>query len=120
MSALENNNDHPYEMSPRPSRRVIEKIAGVLAADAEEGKRLAGHFLKPGSGEGEAAPSLVPASGPAAQLVQEKLAAYKNQGDVELTVDQMDALIDDIEEYANMRLNRTVRQKEEREKQGAA
>jgi len=121
VSTLENSNDPPYEMSPRPSRRVIEKIASVLAVDAEEGKRLAGHSLKPGPVEGEASkgegvPPLVPASGPAAQLVQEKLAVQNK--DIHLSESQMNALIDKIESYVEYELYRQV--KEDRQKQEAA
>ncbi len=55
----------------------------------------------------------VPAGGPAAQLVREKLDSLANREEIDLTTEQMDALIDDIEDYANMRLSRTVRQTQE-------
>lgn len=42
ISTLENHQDLPEDMSPRPSAGVVEKIAGVLGADADQGKRLAG------------------------------------------------------------------------------
>lgn len=54
----------------------------------------------------------VPAGSPAVQLVREKLAEYGGQDHavIDLTAEQMDQLIDDVEGYAEDRLSRTLRQ----------
>ncbi len=58
---------------------------------------------------------LVPSSRPAAQLVREKLDNLANREEIDLTADQLDALIDKIENYVEFELYCQV--KEERQKQ---
>lgn len=81
-------------------------VQGVLPDDAPSG--VAAQVLHDGLLAAGFAATPLP---PAAALIREALAGREEE--INLTLEQFDALIDDIEEYANMRLSRTVRQKQE-------
>lgn len=80
--------------------RIVQGILPDNTADDAAAQVLRGGLLAAGF----AADPLPPA----AALIREVLAG--REGDVDLTPEQFDTLIDDIEAYANMRLSRTVRQ----------
>ncbi len=93
--------------APESAAIVHRLVQGVLPDDANDalaekmlndGLRAAGFPAKP-----------LP---PAAALIREKLAEYGDRDHVtiDLTAEEMDALIDDVEDYAAHQLTRTLRQ----------
>lgn len=103
-----------YAEYPRPGYEKTVLI-GQLFSDVP-GALLAAEYTSEKNAD---EPTTNNAPSPALSLVYETLARRSDQGSVELTEAQMDALIDDIEEYANMRLSRTVRQSQSQSQTGA-
>jgi transcriptional regulator with XRE-family HTH domain len=95
------------------TERAYPRDGGSVTLPSDEKLRALSRVLDIPLIDLHAAIGRIPAGALARLFVRETLARHGDQGSVELTESQMDALIDDIEEYANMRLSRTMRQTQE-------
>ena len=97
----------------QPSRKVIYRLAAALVLDKSD-SRAAKHLLNEGLKAGGFAPEEEPDPSietPLSVLVQQIIAKQGGSlPDIELTPEQTDKLISDIEQYAEFQFSRIVRE----------